>query len=52
MKSQVLPCTPACDYKFNAFAVYLPAPHIYSTFPIGGTFGIQLNICNGTFLQK
>ena len=29
----------------------LPTPHI-STPPIGGAFGIQLNICDGAFLRK
>ena len=27
----------------------LRVPHIYSTFPIGGAFGIQSKICGGAF---
>ena len=30
----------------------LPTPHIYSTFPIRGTFWIRLNNCSGAFLWK
>ena len=30
----------------------LPTPHIYSTFPIRGTFWIRLNNCSGAFFVE
>ena len=41
--------TPVCSYKSHALTVYLNST--FTVTPIGGTFGIQLNIY-GEDLQK
>ena len=47
IKPQLLPCTPACGYKFHALAVYLHPT--LTAHPIRGAFGIQSNIFGGAF---
>ena len=42
--------TPDDSYKFHARTVYVHAA--FTVPPVGGTFGIQSNICSGAFLQK
>ena len=44
---QLLPCTPACGYKFHALVV-----NLHNTFtvpPVVSAFRIQSNICGGPF---
>ena len=47
IQPQLLPCTPACGYKFHALAVYLHPTLTAHT--IRGAFGIQSNIFGGAF---
>ena len=49
-EAQLLPCTPASGYKFHALADYLQPT--FTVPPMGGTFGIQSNICGGAFSWK
>ena len=42
--------TPVCIYKFHQLTVYLH--YTFTLPPTGGIFGIQLNICTTSFLQK
>ena len=47
---QPLPCTPAYNHKFHAFAF-----HSYLTFAaplVGSAFKTQLKVCGGAFLLK
>ena len=48
IEPQPLPCAPVCDYRFLARAVHLYPTFtvwVFLVFPIGGAFGIQLNVC-------
>ena len=50
IKSQPLPCTPACRHEFHALKFH-PQP-TFTTPLVRSTFRIQLNICGGALLQK
>ena len=45
IEPQLLSYLPACGHRFHALTVYLHAT--FKTHPIGGAFGIQLNIWGG-----
>ena len=49
-KYQLLPCTPACGYKFHALAVYLLPT--FTVPPVGSAFGIKPNICGEQFCRN
>ena len=51
IEPQLLPCTPACGYKFHALAFQLHPTFIAP--PIEGVFGVQSNIyVSAIFLKK